>query len=172
MARITVSTAQLATIERTIRGFVRVLRRLALAAAAFALLIALLLLRDGGFDGADAVLTVLLLTPSAIVFYFTRGVLELVSLPGRLQRVPGESQQQIAELGRIAGDARAAKARNAPFLLWRLRGTTASLRDVAGIAFTYKVFTPAFLTATALSALACVAIVGAGLVALIVVVLG
>ena len=172
MARITVSTAQLATIERTIRGFVRVLRRLALAAAAVALLIALLLLRDGGFDGADAVLTVLLLTPSAIVFYFTRGVLELVSLPGRLQRVPGESQQQIAELGRIAGDARAAKARNAPFLLWRLRGTTASLRDVAGIAFTYKVFTPAFLTATALSALACVAIVGAGLVALIVVVLG
>jgi len=172
VARITVSTAQLATIERTIRGFVRVLRRLALAAAAFALLIALLLLRDGGFDGADAVLTVLLLTPSAIVFYFTRGVLELVSLPGRLQRVPGESQQQIAELGRIAGDARAAKARNAPFLLWRLRGTTASLRDVAGIAFTYKVFTPAFLTATALSALACVAIVGAGLVALIVVVLG
>ena len=172
MARITVSTVQLASLERTIRGFVRGLRRLALAAAAFAALIALLLRRDGGFDGADAVLTILLLTPSAIVFFFTRGVLELVSLPGRLQRVPGESQQQIAELTRIAGDARAAKARNAPFLLWRLRGTTGSLRDVAGIAFSYRVFTPAFLTATALSALACVAIVGAGLIALLVVVLG
>ena len=172
MARLTVSTVQLASLERTIRGFVRVLRRLALAAAAVALLIALLLRRDGGFDGADAVLTILLLTPPAIVLFFTRGVLELVSLPGRLQRVPGESQEQIAELTRIAGDARAAKARNAPFLLWRLRGTAGSFRDVAGIAFSYRVFTPAFLTATALSALACVAIIGAGLIALLVVVLG
>ena len=172
MARLTVSTAQLASLEGAIRSFVRVLRRLAFAAAAVALLIALLLLRDGGFDGADAVLTLLLLTPSAIVFLFARGVLELVSLPGRLQRVPADGQQQIAELGRIAGDARAARARNAPFLLWRLRGTTGSLRDLAGAAYSYKVFTPGFLTATALSALACVAIIGAGLIALIVVVLG
>jgi hypothetical protein len=172
VARITVSTDQLAAVERTVRSFIRAVRRLALAAAAVALLIALLLRRDDGFDGADAVLTLLLLTPSAIVFFFTRGVLELVSLPRRLQRVPGESQEQIAELARIAGDARAAKARNAPFLLWRLRGATGSLRDVAGIAFSYRVFTPAFLTAAALSALACVAIVGAGLIALIVVVLG
>jgi len=172
VARLTVSTAQLASLERAIRGFVRVLRRLALAAAAVALLIALLLWRDDGFDGADALLVLLLLAPAAIVFFFTRGVLELVSLPGRLQRVPGESQEQIAELGRIAGDARAAKARNAPFLLWRLRGTTGSLRDLAGVAFSYRVFTPAFLTATALSALACIVIIGAGLIALIVAVLG
>ena len=172
MARLTVSTAQLASLERAIRGFVRALRRLAFAAAAVALLIALLLWRDDGFDGADALLVLLLLAPAAIVFFFTRGVLELVSLPGRLQRVPGESQEQIAELGRIAGDARAAKARNAPFLLWRLRGATGSVRDVAGIAFSYRVFTPAFLTATAISALACIVIVGAGLIALIVAVLG
>lgn len=172
MARLTVSTAQLASLERAIRGFVGVLRRLAFAAAAVALLIALLLWRDDGFDGADALLVLLLLAPAAIVFFFTRGVLELVSLPGRLQRVPGESQEQIAELGRIAGDARAAKARNAPFLLWRLRGTTGSLRDLAGVAFSYRVFTPAFLTATALSALACIVIIGAGLIALIVTVLG
>ena len=172
MARITISTDQLAAVERTVRSFVRVLRRLALAAAAVALLIALLLRRDGGFDGADAVLTLLLLTPPAIVLFFTRGVLELVSLPGRLQRVPGEGQERIAELTRIAGDSRAAKARNAPFLLWRLRGTAGSLRDVAGIAFSYRVFTPAFLTATALSALACLVIVAAGLIAVIVVALG
>ena len=172
MARLTVSTVQLASLERTIRGFVRVLRRLALAAAAVALLIALLLRRDGGFDGADAVLTLLLLTPPAIVFFFTRGVLELVSLPGRLQRVPGESQQQIAELTRIAGDARAAKARNAPFLLWRLRGTAGSAPRRRGHRLLLPRLHTAFLTATALSALACVAIVGAGLIALLVVVLG
>ena len=172
MPRLTVSTAQLASLEGTIRGFIRSLRRLALAAAAFAALIALLLRRDGGFDGADAVLTLLLLTPPAIVFFFTRGVLELVSLPGRLQRVPGEGQEQIAELTRIAGDARTSRARSAPFLLWRLRGATGSLRDIAGFAYSYRVFTPAFLTAAALSTLACVAIVGAGLIALLVVVLG
>jgi hypothetical protein len=172
VARLTVSTAQLASLERAIRGFVRVLRRLAFAAAAVALLIALLLWRDDGFDGADALLVLLLLAPAAIVLFFTRGVLELVSLPGRLQRVPGESQEQIAELTRIAGDARAAKARNAPFLLWRLRGTTGSLRDLAGVAFSYRVFTPAFLTATALSALACIVIIAAGLIALVVTVLG
>ena len=153
------------------RSFVRVLRRLALAAAAVALLIALLLRRDGGFDGADAVLTLLLLTPSAIVLFFTRGVLELVSMPGRLRRVPGEGQERIAELTRIAGDTRGAKARNAPFLLWRLRGTAMSLRDVAGIAFSYRAFTPGFLTAAALSALACLVIIGAGLIALLVVAL-
>jgi hypothetical protein len=171
VARFTVSTAQLASLERTIRGFVRSLRRLALAAAAVTALIALLLRRDGGFDDADAVLTLLLLTPPAIVFFFTRGVLELVSLPARLQRVPAEGQQQIAELTRIAGDTRTAKARSAPFLLWRLRGTAGTLREVAGIAFSYRVFTPAFLTVAALSALACVAIVGAGLIALLIVVL-
>ena len=72
MARLTVPIDQLAAVERTVRSFVRVLRRLALAAAAVALLIALLLRRDGGFDGADAVLTLLLLTPSAIVLFPAR----------------------------------------------------------------------------------------------------
>jgi hypothetical protein len=172
VARITVSTIQLSALERTVRNIVRAVRRLVGAAATAVVLIAVLLWREDGFDSLDALVTLLLLTPPAIVLFFTRGVLELVSLPGRLQRVPGESQQRLSELARIAGDSRGAKARNVPFLLWRLRGTVGSVRDVAGIALPLRVFTPAFLAATALAALACVVLVAIGLVALLVLALG
>lgn len=172
MARITISTAQLAALEDALRAFVRTARRLALAAVAGVLLIAVLLWRDNGFDGADAVLTLLLLAAPAIVFFFTRAVLEVVSLPRRLQRVPGESREQISELTRIAGNARTARPRNVPLLLWRLRGTTGSLRDVLGVAVSFRAFTPAFLTATAIAAFACVALACAGLIALIALAVG
>jgi len=172
VARLTIPTAQLAAADRAVRNLVRTARRLALAAAASVLLIALLLWRDGGFDGADAVLTLLLLTPSAIVLFFTRAVMELVSLPGRLQRVPGESQEQLAELARTAGNARTARARNLPLLLWRLRGPAGTFRDVAGTALSFRMFTPWFLAATAIAALACLVLVGVGLVALIVLAVG
>ena len=172
MARLTISTAQLSALDRTVRGFVRTARRLALAAAAAVFLIAVLLWREDGFDGLDAVVTLLLLTAPAIVFLFTRGVLEIVALPGRLQRIPGESQEQLSELTQMAGNARTAKARSMPFLLWRLRGTAGSVRNVAGIALPFRVFTPAFLTATAIASLACIVLVGAGLIALIVLALG
>ncbi len=172
MARITVSTIQLSALERTVRRLVRVVRRLAFAAAIAVVLVALLLWREDGFDSLDAVVTLLLLTPPAIVLFFTRGVLELVSLPSRLQRVPGESQERLSELARIAGDSRGAKARNVPFLLWRLHGTAGSLRDVAAVALPLRVFTPAFLAAAGLAALACVILVGVGLIALIVLAFG
>ena len=71
-------------------------------------------------------------------------------------------------MARLAGEARTARGRNAPFLLWRLRGTIGSLRDVAGIALPLRVLTPGFLGLTALAALVCVVVAGAGLVALLV----
>ncbi len=172
MPPLTISTAQLAVLERTVRNIVRAVRRLAFAAVAGVLLIALLLRRDGGFDGADAFVTLLLLTPAAIVLFFARGVLELVSLPGRLQRIPGEGQERLSELARTAGEARGARPRNAPLLLWRLRRSIGSLRDVAGIALPFRVLTPGFLGLTAFAALACVVLVGIGLIALIVLATG
>ena len=172
MPQLTISTAQLAVLERTVRNIVRAVRRLAFAAVAGVFLIALLLRRDGGFDGADAFLTPLLLAPAAIVLFFARGVLELVSLPGRLQRVPSEGQQRLSELARLAGEARTARPRNAPFLLWRLRGSIGSLRDVAGIALPFRVLTPGFLGLTAFAALGCVVLIGIGLIALIVLAAG
>src|ERR1700752_3598591 len=99
-----------------------------------------MLWRENGIDSLDAVVILLLLTPGAILLFFTRGVLELVSLPDRLQRVPRESQEQLSELARVAGKARTATARSTPLLLWRLYGTAGSLRDVAGITLSLRVF--------------------------------
>ena len=151
---------------------VRGIRRLALAAAVGVVPIALLLRREDGFNGFDALVTILLLVPAAIVLVFAQGVLELVALPERLRKIPGEGQERLSELARIAGEARTAKLRNAPFLLWRLRGSIGSLRDVAGIALPLRVLTPAFLGLTALAALGCVVLVGVGLIALLVLAVG
>ena len=170
MARI--PTTQLSALDRLVRSLVRGVRRLAVAGALGIVPIALLLRRQDGFDALDVLVTVLLLAPPAIVLFFAQGVLELVSLPERLRRIPGEGQERLAELGRLAGEARAARVRNAPFLLWRLRGTIGSLRDVAGIALPLRVLTPAFLGLAALAALACIVLAGAGLIALLVLAFG
>ena len=167
MPPITISAAQLGVLERTVRNIVRAVRRLAFAAVAAVFLIAILLWREDGFDGADALVTLILLVPAAIVLFFVRGVLELVSLPGRLQRMPREGQQRLTELAEVAGEARGARPRNAPLLLWRLSRSVCSLRDVAGIALPFRVLTPGFLGLTAFAALACVVLVGFGLIALI-----
>ena len=172
MPPVTVSTAQLAVLERTVRNIVRAVRRLAFAAVAAVFLIALLLWREDGFDGLDAIVTLVLLAPAAVVLFFARGVLELVSLPGRLQRIPGEGQERLSELARLSGEARDVRPRNAPFLLWRLRGTIGSLRDVAGIALPFRVLAPSFLGLTAFAALGCVVLVGFGLIALIALAVG
>jgi hypothetical protein len=167
-----IPTTQLSALDRFVRSLVRGVRRLAVAGALGVVPIALLLRREDGFDALDALVTVLLLAPSAIVLFFAQGVLELVSLPERLRRIPGEGQERLAEIGRLAGEARTARVRSAPFLLWRLRGTIGSIRDVAGIALPLRVLTPAFLGLAALAALACIALAGAGLIALLVLAAG
>jgi hypothetical protein len=167
-----IPTTQLSALDRFVRSLVRGVRRLAVAGALGVVPIALLLRREDGFNALDALVTVLLLAPPAIVLFFAQGVLELVSLPERLRRIPGEGQERLAELGRLAGEARTARVSGAPFLLWRLRGTIGSLRDVAGIALPLRVLTPAFLGLAALAALVCIVLAGAGLIALLVLAAG
>lgn len=166
MATRTTPTGRFGAVDRFARGLVRTLRKLALAGALGVVPIAFLLRRYDGFGVLDGVLVLALLVPAAILLLFAQGVLELVSLPERLRRLPGEGQERLAELGRIAGDARSARARSVPFLLWRLRGSIGSLRDVAGIALPLRVVTPAFLGLTAVSALLSVALACAGVIAL------
>ena len=166
------AAGQLSTLDRLVRGLVRGIRRLAVAGALGVVPIALLFRREDGFDALDAVVTVLLLAPAAIVLFFAQGLLELVKLPERFRRIPGEGQERLSELTRLAGEARSARVRSAPFLLWRLRGTIGSLRDVAGIALPLRVLTPGFLGLAALATLACAVLAGAGVVALLVLVAG
>jgi hypothetical protein len=171
VAPIALSTAQFASFELAVRGLVRKLQRLALAAVAGAAAIALLL-RRGGFDEADTVFTILLLAPPAFLYFFTRGILQLVSLPDRLRRVPGEGQERVAELTRVAGGARTARLRNLPLLIWRLRGSIGSVRDLAGIALPLRVVTPGFLGLAALSAVGCLVIACSGVISLLVLAIG
>ena len=171
MARITISTAQFSALQRVIESFVRTLRRLALVAALAVIPIALLFRRDG-FDTLDAIVSIVLLAPTAIVLFFAHGVLEVVSLPEKFRRMPGEGQERVTELARVAGDARTARLRSAPLLLWRLRRSIGSVRDVAGIALPFRIFAPGFLTLAAFAAFGCLILAGAGLVALIVLAAG
>ena len=171
MAPITLSTAQFASFDLAVRGLVRKLQRLALAAVLGAAAIALLLRRDG-FDDADTVFAILLLLPPGFLYFFTRGILELVSLPDRLRRMPGEGQERVAELTRVAGGARTARLRNLPMLIWRLRGSVGSVRDLAGIALPLRVVTPGFLGLAALAAVACLAIACGGVISLLVLAIG
>jgi hypothetical protein len=167
MAQITVSTAQLSALGRVVRRIIRFLRRLAFVAIAGVAAIAVLLAR-GEFSTGDAVITVLLLAPPAILLFFAQGLREVLGLPERLRKVPGEGQERLAELTRIAGDARTTRARGVPMLLWRLRGSLGSLRDVAGLALPLRVFTPGFLGLTAIAMLICFVLAGAGVVAVLV----
>jgi hypothetical protein len=154
-----------------VRKLVRGLRRLALAGAVAVVPIALLLRRDG-FEALDAVVSIILLAPAAILLFFSQGVLELVALPDRFRRMPGEGQERLAELGRIAGDARSARLRSAPLLLWRLRSSVGSIRDVAGIALPLRVLTPGFLGLAVFAGFACAALACVGLIAVLVLVVG
>ncbi len=129
-------------------------------------LLAVLLAR-GGFSAADAVVTVLLLAPPAILLFFAQGLAELIGLPERLRRLPGEGGQRLEELTRLAGEARTTRLRGLPSMLWRLRGTLGSFRDLAGIALPLRVLAPPFLGLTAIAALICVVLTVVGFVALL-----
>jgi hypothetical protein len=171
MARITFDKTQLAGLATFVRGVVRFLRRTAIAGVLGVVAIAAVLAR-GGFSAFEAVVTILLLAPPAIVLLFAQGVRELLSLPERLRRIPSEGQQRVSELTRLAGQARTTGIRGMPILLWRLRGTVGSLRDVAGLAVQLRALTPGFFGLAFLAMLACGVLAGVGLIALLVLAAG
>jgi hypothetical protein len=166
MARIADAAGRLATLERLLNGLVRLLRRLAIAAA-IAVIPVVLVLREDGFEGLDAVVVVALLVPSAIVLFFAQGLRELTGFPDRLRRIPGEGQERLAEIARVGSEMRGARLRRTPLVLWRLRGAVGSARDVAGIALPLRVLTPAFLGLAALASVGCVVVCLVGLTALL-----
>jgi hypothetical protein len=169
MVRISASTVSLGQLSTAIRSVARLLRRLALFGVAGAAAIVALLARDG-FSAGDAVLTLLFLSPAAIVLFFAQALGELAALPDRVRNVPRQGGERVAELSQLAGQARTARMRNVPGLLWRLRGSVGGLREVAGIAMPIRVFTPGFVGLAAFAALACICLVVAGVIALIVLV--
>jgi hypothetical protein len=156
---------------RFLGGVVRLVRRFAVVTIVAVALIAALLAR-GGFGAAELVVTIVLLAPPALLLFFAAGLSELLRLPDRLRRLPREGTTQLAELSRLAGEARTARLRRAPWVLWRLRGAVGSTRDLVGFALPLRVLTPPFLGLVLLASLCCLVLLGVGVIALIVLALG
>jgi hypothetical protein len=171
MPRLADAGAPVAALERILRGLVRQLRRLALAALVATIPLAALLAR-GGFDGLDVLVAAILLAAPAILLFFAQGLNELARFPERLRRAPAEGQERALELARVGSELRGARLRRLPIVLWRLRSAIGSVREVAGIALPLKVLTPGSLGVAAVAGFACVGIVVAGVVALVVLATG
>ena len=160
MPPLTISTAQLAVLERTVRNLVRACpaARLRLGRRGVPDLAAAL---ARGRPRARTPVTLLLLAPAAIVLFFARGVLELVSGVRPAAADAARGTGAAVRAGRARRRSPRARPRNAPILLWRLRRSVGSLRDVAGIALPFRVLTPGFLT-TAFAAFACLVLWDSG----------
>ena len=171
MTRVTVGVGELQGLTRLLSVVVRFVLRLAFAALVGVAAIASLFAR-GGFSAFDGVVTALLLAPPATLLLFAAGLREVARLPERLRRMPQQGSEQLAELTRMAGDARTAGFRRAPSLLWRLRGAVGSTRDLVGFALPLRIFTPQFLGLTFVAAGLSVLLVFGGLVALVVLAVG
>ena len=156
---------------RFLRAVARIVRGFAFVTVVAVAAIASVLAR-GGLDAAEIVVTLVLLAPPVVLLLFTAGLHELVRLPERLQRMPAQGSEQLAELTSIAGEARGAGLRRAPSLLWRLRRVVGSSRDLLGFALPLRVFTPGFLGLAALASFLCLILIGAGFIALIVLAVG
>lgn len=161
------SKDHLGSFGRLVRALVKGFGILALGAIAGTGALALLLAR-GGYSAPEIVLTVLLLAAPAIVLLFLAGVRELLELPERLRRMPQRGTEQLNELTRIAGEARAASWSRTPSLLWRLRGLVSSTRDLVGFALPLRVLAPPFLALTFGAVVTCAILIGVGLIALLV----
>jgi hypothetical protein len=164
---VTVTAGGLEGLLRFVRAVVRFVTRLAFVALLGVAAIAAVLAR-GEFSLADGVITAILAIPPAILLVFAAGLRELSRLPERLRRMPRQGSEQLAELTRLAGEARRAGFRRAPSLLWRLRGVVGSTRDLVGFAVPLRVFTPPFLGLTFAAAALSFLLVPAGLIALVV----
>jgi hypothetical protein len=164
---VTVTAGGLEGLLRFVRAVARFVTRLAFVALLGVAAIAAVLAR-GEFSLADGVITAILAIPPAILLVFAAGLRELSRLPERLRRMPRQGSEQLAELTRLAGEARRAGFRRAPSLLWRLRGVVGSTRDLVGFAVPLRVFTPPFLGLTFVAAALSFLLVPAGLIALVV----
>ncbi|MBA2331176.1 MAG: hypothetical protein H0V94_00085 [Actinobacteria bacterium] len=171
MTRVTVNVGDLQGLTRLLGAAVRFIVRLAFAALLGIAAIAAVLAR-GDFSALDGVLVLVLVSAPAVLLLFALGLREVARLPERLRRMPRQGADQLAELSRIAGEARNSGFRRAPSLLWRLRGAIGSTRDLVGFALPFRVFTPPFLALSFFGAMVSVILVLAGLVALVVLAVG
>ncbi len=107
MQRVAIPKGGLESLASFFRGVVRSLQGLAVAAVVGVAAIAAALARDG-LEAADVFVTLVLLAAPAVLLFFAAGLRQVLQVPGRVRRMPGEGSEQLAELTRIAEPPEAA----------------------------------------------------------------
>jgi hypothetical protein len=132
----------------------RLVRRLAIAATAAALAIAIAVFEDG-FAAVDLLGIALAAVPPVLLFLLSAALQALAELPEKIRAAPREAQGRAAGLAGLAREARHARLLRLPFLVWRAARVTAEARDLlAPHAAILPLMSPAFLAASAVAALA------------------
>lgn len=112
--------------------------RMALAGAAAGAVIVYAVLRDGLPDPTDRIVGTIVVialaaAPPLVLGAFWLLLRELVELPERIRRLPGEGREHVEELGRLTREARDARQRGfarLPGMIWRLTRLTGSSREL------------------------------------------
>jgi hypothetical protein len=151
--------------------------RVAVVGAVAGGLIVYAALRDGAPEAtrgwlAAIVVIALAAAPPLVLGTFWLLLGEVVQLPERIRRMPGETRAHAEELGRLAREARdphRGRARRLPGLVWRtLRLTGASRELLTPYAPLLPLLSVPFLTAVAFAALGVVVEVAIALLVLVV----
>ncbi|MDQ5819945.1 MAG: hypothetical protein M3540_00695 [Actinomycetota bacterium] len=116
----------------------RATARLTLAGAAAGAVIVYAAVREGAPEAtqgwvAAAVVVALAAAPPLVLGAFWLLLREVVELPERIRRLPGESRAHAEELGRLAREARdpsRSGVRRLPGLIWRTLRLTGSSREL------------------------------------------
>jgi hypothetical protein len=151
----------------------RAVRTLAFLASGAALVIAVLLYRDG-VTGLEVLAVLAAIAPPVVLWILWAALRELAELPERLRRLPETARERRVDLERLAADVRdpARRLVRLPGTLWRLRILAGAARDlVTPHAPLLPFLSLPFLAASALAALVAVAEVAIALVLLLVAVL-
>ena len=123
------------TLERVAGGAARLVRKLALVAAAAALVIAYYLFRNGLPDETSeavgrAFVVALAAVPPVVLFVLSFALRALSELPRRIRDTPAEAGERAAEIAGLGGSLRDAKLSSLPLLVWRLGRSAASSREL------------------------------------------
>jgi hypothetical protein len=140
-------------------------RTLALFASAAALVIAVVLYRDGA-SGDDVLAVLLAIAPPVMLWVLWVALRELAGLPERLRRLTETARGHGRDVQQLAADLRTPGKRlvSVPLALWRLREVSELVRPHAAVLPFLSVW---FLTLSAIAAFAAVAEVVIALVLLI-----
>jgi hypothetical protein len=157
-----------ASVRTLVLTVARAVGALALTASAAALVIAVVLYRNG-VSGSEVLVMLLAIAPPVVLWVLWAALRELAELPDRLRRLPETARERRIDLERVASDLRrTGRLVRLPRTLWRMRVLAGTAREVVTPHAPLLPFlSPTFLAAAAIAAFAAVTEIGIALVLVI-----